>query len=260
MLMAMKDATLRQLHCNFIASLAKKAALAKPTVFHNFMSLLNENKVLKRLYTQNIDGLESKAGFEILDDLCIPLHGTLSTLRCETCKFTKPLENYFHFLKAGNIPQCNKDRNSERLRDKTCGGFLYPDILLYEEESPNGDFVAMCANSDSQKIAKTKSSVVLVAGTSLQIPGVVGIIKGMKKAADVKGATLIYIDLNSNLPKALSNIFNLCLQVDCQEFAQAAIDALKGAEGKDRERERIEEDVIVDGQRRRDLRPLWSWI
>jgi NAD-dependent histone deacetylase SIR2 len=66
-----------------------------PTPTHWFLRLLDVKKKLLRLYTQNIDGLESQTGMaevKIFEKSEKPggvvfLHGNINRLRCERCGF-----------------------------------------------------------------------------------------------------------------------------------------------------------------------------
>ena len=55
-----------------------------PTKTHYFIKLLNDHNMLKRIYTQNIDGLEMVAG--IPEEKIVHSHGTFQTAKCLNCK------------------------------------------------------------------------------------------------------------------------------------------------------------------------------
>lgn len=56
----------------------------QPTKTHVFGRLLENKGALLRLYTQNIDSLEKKAG--IKPEMIVQAHGTLETGRCIDCQ------------------------------------------------------------------------------------------------------------------------------------------------------------------------------
>ena len=56
----------------------------KPNKIHFFLRLLQEKKLLHRLYTQNIDNLERLAG--IRSDKLVEAHGTFRTAKCVKCQ------------------------------------------------------------------------------------------------------------------------------------------------------------------------------
>lgn len=252
-------------HCKLIASLARKAFLAEPTHFHSLLRVLDRRNKIKRIYTQNIDGLESKAGFDLdteanLSPLrCIPLHGTLFQLRCTICSERRPLEIYFHDLERGTIPDCGSceaERVKRASNDKRSRspGFLRPDVVLYGEATDAGELIMDAASTDAQNLSQ--GDVLFVVGTSLKIPGIADIIKVIGSAIDKKNGHVIYLDLNAP-PASLEKRFSLCIEGDCQVFAKAAFDALNSTE-----------DLGSDGltcysrqvEERRDMRPLWDWM
>ncbi|KJA22337.1 hypothetical protein HYPSUDRAFT_109853, partial [Hypholoma sublateritium FD-334 SS-4] len=176
-----QDENLRTEYCKVVTTLASKTAAAKPTPFHFMLRALDNARLLARLYTQNIDSLESKVGFDLLDHSgkarCIALHGSLLDLRCDSCSEPSSLEGLFHLLKIGVLPICcNTQRTLPTLRERTrpCGT-LYPDIVLYDEPVKDEEYITAAVNSDIRKCAK--KTVLLIAGTSLTIPGVIQMIK-----------------------------------------------------------------------------------
>lgn len=215
---------------------------------------IDTKNALIRLYTQNIDGLESKAGFDLLDrsptSRCIALHGSLGDLRCNNCSTIKPLEGVFHLLKAEDPPTClftERALPNLRQRTGTCG-VLYPDISLYDEPVKDEDYIKSAVNTDCRKISK--DTMLLVVGTSLKIPGVVEIIRTLGKAVVLKGGRAVYMDVDPNVPDGLRHCFNTTLKMDCQVFAQQVIDELK-AKGT--------EELQPDTELRKDMRPFWDW-
>lgn len=57
--------------------------LYHPTPCHFFLQLLAQKGILRRVYTQNIDGLERKAGLD--SPILIEGHGTCSKCACCVC-------------------------------------------------------------------------------------------------------------------------------------------------------------------------------
>lgn len=80
----------------------------KPTLCHYFMRLLEKKGLLTRIYTQNIDDLESKV--KISNKLLIQCHGTISKLSCTKC------HKQFESVIMKNI--INKE-NIDEYEDKT---------------------------------------------------------------------------------------------------------------------------------------------
>ncbi|XP_064417425.1 NAD-dependent protein deacetylase sirtuin-3 isoform X1 [Latimeria chalumnae] len=55
----------------------------QPNYIHYFVKMLHEKGLLLKMYTQNIDGLERKAG--IPSEKLVEAHGTFSTASCHSC-------------------------------------------------------------------------------------------------------------------------------------------------------------------------------
>lgn len=103
--------------------------------------------------TQNIDGLHEKAGTREL----YTMHGTLHTVRCESCGkvqeaagFAKQLRAFFE----------NRDRAAVQsaLRCPVCGGQIDTDIVLY------GDAVRFL---EEAVLLSEQTDLMLIVGTSL---------------------------------------------------------------------------------------------
>ena len=87
---------------------------AKPNKAHIKLAFLEKEGKLKKIITQNIDGLHQAAGSkEVLE-----LHGSALRNYCEKCgKFY----NMEYIMNSKGIPYCS------------CGGRVKPDVVLYEE-------------------------------------------------------------------------------------------------------------------------------
>lgn len=161
-----------------IAQLASLSSRAAPSPFHRFLKVLDERGQLLRLYTQNIDNLEEKAGLSYgvpswpttskgtvtaqttaldlpdttlssssrLAPRCIPLHGTLKQLVCPRCTHAIPLENGVETLADGHsvaCPQCTSNGSMRRMEGKRDRGVgrMRPSVVLYGEEHRAGEGV-----------------------------------------------------------------------------------------------------------------------
>lgn len=248
-----------QAHRKYIAGMAKKAIQAKPTEFHRLLRILDDCGLLKRLYSQNIDGLEAKVGFDTFatDNTrkCVLLHGNLATLRCDRCTCLYMLENYLSFLECGesiHCPECIQRREQDNALGKRlrAPGHLRPNILLYNSPCTEEEEIADLAMKDIRSLHE--SHVLLIGGTSLQIPGIKLIIQTFKDAMFKKnllGCEIIYVDITSNSPSVLpESMFHV--QMDCQKFATKAISKLQ---------HHISDENEQSDKNRRDFRPFWDW-
>jgi NAD-dependent SIR2 family protein deacetylase len=249
----------RQAHCQYVASMAKSAIQARLTDFHKLLQVLESSGKLKRLYSQNIDGLEAKAGFDTFETAkthkCVLLHGNIATLRCEKCAALYMLENYLALLEVGDpigCPGCKQQQDQDMVLEKRTKkpGHLRPNILLYNEPCPAAEDIGDVANRDAASVKR--GHVLLICGTSLQIPGVKRIIKLFSTAMldrEPLGCAIIYVDMTSNPSPILPDV-TYHIQMDCQQFAINFIAKMNDGKFK-----KGEHQPTI----RRDFRPFWDW-
>lgn len=165
-----------------MAGLAKEAACARPTAFHTLLGALSRHGVLGRIYTQNIDDLELKAGLTTVGDEpnCVQLHGSVMKVQCTQCSYTEHTVHHFRALSSGELPPCPqcqmtiKMRISDGKRVGSKGGLLRPAIILYRESHPKSEDI-----ESIQSLDRSKADNLLVVGTSLKTHGSVSLIKTM---------------------------------------------------------------------------------
>jgi NAD+-dependent protein deacetylase SIR2 len=172
-----------------------------------FLKKLDIAGKLLRLYTQNIDGLEERAGLSSklpasggVYARTIELHGNLESQTCLYCSkwdipFSKDdLDN----CSKGIPPFCsgcvekpatdNSRRYSER--SNQFQGRLRPTMILYNERHPRGDHIADIIRYDCRQ----EPDLLMVMGTSLKIPGVKGMIMNIAAKVHGNGGIVVYID------------------------------------------------------------------
>ncbi|KAK9776384.1 putative NAD-dependent protein deacetylase hst2-1 [Seiridium cardinale] len=120
-----------------------------PTISHVFIALLAKKKLLRMLFTQNIDCLERSAG--VPGDLIVEAHGSFATQRCVECKAAYPDKEMREHVEKGKPPRCIKG----------CGGLVKPDIVFFGEQLP-------AAFYDNRSVPCT-ADLMLVLGTSLTV-------------------------------------------------------------------------------------------
>ena len=86
----------------------------EPSPSHQFLSLLEQKKMLLRVYTQNIDGLEEKAG--VSSKKIVYAHGSLNTSTCLNCGQKASADELRHEIIEGNVPYCKRVLNNNRKR------------------------------------------------------------------------------------------------------------------------------------------------
>jgi NAD-dependent SIR2 family protein deacetylase len=206
-----------------IAQLAEMSESAQPTPFHHLLRALDDRGKLLRVYTQNIDALESKSGLTFgVPDIgvprgkpkskagpsasqavpgrlpspppeiprCIPLHGTLDTMHCVSCTHVFPLRNHLEHLNSGIPPYCPECATLEKVRQmsgkRSRGvGKLRPSVVLYNEDHKDGEHVGEVVRKDLTG-SSPRADLLLVVGTSLRVPGTKRIVREFSKAVRLR--------------------------------------------------------------------------
>lgn len=121
-----------------------------PTPCHFFLTLLQRKGLLRRVYTQNIDGLERRAG--LAPPLLIEGHGTSASSRCWKCQCEYDLNRIQSAVNHRIVPMCSQ-----------CGkGLIKPEIVFFGEDLPSVFYHGL--KEDMMKI-----DLLIVMGTSLQV-------------------------------------------------------------------------------------------
>ncbi|RDX57501.1 DHS-like NAD/FAD-binding domain-containing protein [Lentinus brumalis] len=130
---------------------------------------------------------------------CIPLHGTLQFMHCQTCTHSFPLRDYVGSLKDGTppaCPQCTAIEETRQLVGKRSRavGRLRPSVVLYNEDHKDGEEVGNVVRKDLMGSAKGKgragADLLLVVGTSLRVPGTKRIVREFSKAVRSRHAAM----------------------------------------------------------------------
>lgn len=121
-----------------------------PTVSHSFVALLDEKHMLMKLFTQNIDCLERRAG--VPGEKIIEAHGSFATQRCIECKTEYPDDLMKEAVNSGHVPHCIVPQ---------CNGLVKPDIVFFGEQLPE--------SFHQNRGAPAQADLVIVMGTSLSV-------------------------------------------------------------------------------------------
>ncbi|KAI1343446.1 NAD-dependent deacetylase sirtuin-2 [Xylariaceae sp. FL0016] len=122
----------------------------KPTVSHAFIALLARKRLLRMLFTQNIDCLEREVG--VPAEKIVEAHGSFANQRCIECKTPFPHDEMRDFVARGVPPTCKEDG---------CRGYVKPDIVFFGEQLPARFYI--------YKDEPGEADLVIVLGTSLQV-------------------------------------------------------------------------------------------
>ena len=173
---------------DMVRDLSSMASKAKPTLFHQLVARLSREGRLLRLYTQNIDGIDTSLpplatkvplNHKAPWPQTIQLHGGLEMMMCQKCQQTSDFQP--QLFQGATPPLCPKCIEADSLRTKYAGkrshgiGKLRPRIVLYNEHNPDEDAIGAVVTSD----LRSRPDAIIVVGTSMKIPGVKRIVREM---------------------------------------------------------------------------------
>ncbi|QRV93107.1 NAD-dependent histone deacetylase SIR2 [Ceratobasidium sp. AG-Ba] len=191
-----RDPTSSAVFYTFMAELKTQIDSAHPAPVHDFLATLDAKGKLLRSYTQNIDGLEERAGLHTGE--CNPagggpaghrpknvqLHGDIHRVRCTLCSASMACTSeHIDQFRTGTPPDCpeciarSDARTARSARALKCGT-LRPAIVLYDEPHPLGDQIGAVQTSDLGK----RPDLLIVMGTSLKVHGLRKLVKSFAKA------------------------------------------------------------------------------
>jgi NAD-dependent histone deacetylase SIR2 len=203
---------------------------ASPTQFHLVIAALAKEARLLRLYTQNIDGIDTQ--LPLMNTLIplplkgpwpktVQLHGNLRTIRC--LKDPTHLAPFDPALFGpGSLPgcaECEKDEreNEAKNEDKRRARLIpvvRPRICLYEDNY-YADAVAISEVQAAD--CKKKIGAVIVVGTALKVPGAKRFAKEICRRARECGGFTAWINLNT--PPRDLDCLDLIIKGDCETVA-----------------------------------------
>lgn len=217
-----------------VSTMSKLTREAKPTAFHHMLATIAHEDRLLRLYSQNVDGIDT--GLEPLRTRTplakvdgkwprtVQLHGGLEKMVCSKCH---ELSNLEPDLFDGPIaPLCNNCTQINDIRTIHEGkrshgiGRLRPRMVLYNEHNPDDEAIGTVTKEDLRK----RPDAVIVVGTTLKVPGVRRIVREMcATVRDRRGGVTIWI--NNDPPpvsKDLEDCWDIVVQGTSDEVAKHA--------------------------------------
>jgi len=138
----------------------------KATIAHWFIDICHKKGKLRRLYTQNIDGLDFQT--DIPSEKISPVHGTMGKISCESCGIDYPIDKFREKVKSNIKDIYEKDetapKQSTPIPCENCGkNGLKPKTVLYGSQLP--EQFNTCMQLDFPK----NVDLLVVAGTSLTV-------------------------------------------------------------------------------------------
>ena len=203
----------------FMADLRASTIKAEPTPTHRFLKTLKEQGALLRSYTQNIDRLEARVGLDIDKDV-VQLHGDIHTLKCVICSTSIQYnDEAASSLHAGEAPECPTCLDKSAIREAAgrrslAVGTLRPDIVLYGEDHPCGDVIAKACAADLRR----RPDCLIIAGTSLKIPGFKRLIKDFAKSVHKQKGKVILLNMTDVLCAEWNDVIDYYVEGGCDDF------------------------------------------
>jgi NAD+-dependent protein deacetylase SIR2 len=191
---------------DMVRELADQTKIAKPTPFHHMLASIAKEGRLLRLYSQNVDGIDT--AMEPLATAVplnpkgpwpktIQLHGGLGKMVCSKCNEISDFDG--SLFDGPEAPLCKGCEVTDNVRTAHAGkrshgiGRLRPRMVLYNEYNPDEDAIVKVVKADMS----AKPDALIVVGTSMKIPGVRKIVKDMSKVVRGKrGGLTAWINLD----------------------------------------------------------------
>ncbi|KAF2430481.1 DHS-like NAD/FAD-binding domain-containing protein [Tothia fuscella] len=210
-------------------STATKSAAATP--FHHLLATLAKEKRLLRLYTQNVDAIDTSLpplatqiplGRKAPWPKTVQLHGSLEKMVCTKCHQVLDLEPQ---LFDGPVPPACRDcEERDDVRTQYAGkrshgiGRLRPRMVLYNERNPDEEAIGSVVTAD----LKTRPDALIVVGTTLKVPGVKRIVKEMcSMVRDRRDGLTVWINSDPP-PPGKDYAWDLIVQGPCDSVASKA--------------------------------------
>ena len=229
---------------DMVRTLSQLVSDAKPTVFHEMLATLASERRLMRLYTQNVDGIDTSLPPLITKvplenkgpwPQTIQLHGSLEKMVCTKCNKLSPFQAA---LFSGPIPPlCIQCVENDQIRTDVAGkrshgiGRLRPRMVLYNESNPDDEAIGAVVKADLLK----RPDAVIVVGTSMEIPGVKRMVREMCGIVrNRRDGVAIWINRGPPpIGKEFEDCWDLVVAGDCDEVAQRVNLRLWNDDGND---------------------------
>lgn len=226
------DASTSSFH-DMVRTLSSLVSKAKPTEFHEMLATLASEGRLLRLYTQNVDGIDtSLPPLETSVPLdskgpwprTIQLHGSLEKMVCSKCN---TLSTFDPEKFSGPIPSaCPDCIKIDEIRTDHAGkrshgiGKLRPRMVLYNEHNPDEEAIGRVMSAD----LRARPDAIIVVGTSLEIPGVKRLVREMCGVVrDRRDGVAVWINRGPPpIAKEFEDCWDLVVAGDCDSVAKEA--------------------------------------
>ncbi|CAN9303278.1 unnamed protein product [Alternaria alternata] len=217
---------------DMVRTLSQHTKAAEPTAFHHLLATLAQEGRLMRLYTQNVDGIDTSLP-PLSTQVPLPkkgpwpktvqVHGGLDYMVCSKCHVVKDFDaEQFKGPSPPPCPSCVENDEIRQFADKRSHGIgrLRPRMVLYNEHNPDDESIGSCASYDM----RMRPDAVIVAGTTLKVPGVRRIAREMCNIVrDRKDGVTVWLNNDPEpMGKDLEDKWDLVVKGPCDEVARYA--------------------------------------
>ena len=226
------DASTSSFH-DMVRTLSGVVSKARPTEFHEMLATLADEGRLLRLYTQNVDGIDtSLPPLQTSVPLdakgpwprTIQLHGSLEKMVCSKCNALSAFDpEKFSGPTPSACPDCVKidEIRTDHAGKRSHGiGKLRPRMVLYNEHNPDADAIGRVMSAD----LRSRPDAVIVVGTSMEIPGVKRFVREVCGVVrDRRDGVAIWINRGPPpIAREFENCWDLVVAGDCDSVATQA--------------------------------------
>jgi NAD-dependent SIR2 family protein deacetylase len=173
----------------------------------------------------------------------IPLHGSMRHMLCTKCRHKEEVSDHLATLSTGQAVACSVCVDVENARsalsERSRGvGLMKVGVVLYGETHDDGARVGSLAHRD---LMGPRPDFLLVAGTSLKVPGTKRLVRELAKVIKPPGrkeGSVHVVYANREWPSPASEwrgIFDVWVKGDCQGFVREV-----GEWGEEEERKKME--------------------
>lgn len=217
---------------DMVRTLSHSTKSAEPTPFHHLLATLAQEGRLMRLYTQNVDGIDTSLP-PLSTQVPLPkkgpwpktvqVHGGLDYMVCSKCHTLSDFNaEMFNGPTPPACPTCVENDTVRQAAERRSHGIgcLRPRMVLYNEHNPDDESIGSCATYDM----RMRPDAVIVAGTTLKVPGVRRIAREMCNIVrDRRDGVTVWLNNDPEpIGKDLEDVWDLVVKGPCDEVARHA--------------------------------------
>lgn len=216
---------------HMVSEMSTQIKNVQPTPFHHMIASLAQQGRLLRLYTQNVDSIDSnmeplatKIPLRAPWPKTVQLHGSLEKAVCVKCH---TLSDFDPSIFSGPTPPpCKQCYDQDFARTTVAGkrshgvGHLRPRMVLYNETGPDELSIGAVSASD----LRARPDALIVVGTTLKVPGTRRLAKEMASVVQGRrdGVTIWLNYDREPSGNGLDRCWDLVVKGPCDAVAEIA--------------------------------------